>query len=429
MSDPAPAPAPTPAAAPASASASAVLRPAWVQVDLAAIRANAALLARLAAPAALCAVVKADAYGHGAPRVAEAALEGGAQLLAVALVDEGLALRRAGVRAPVLLLSEPTPDAMLEAVAHDLTPTIYRLEGVAAARRAAAVRTAAGPVPVELKLDSGMHRVGADPDAILDVAAAIDAAPELELAGLWTHLAVADEPADDFTAAQLRALERCRADLAAKGIVAPVVHAANSAGAIAHRAARLDRVRCGIALYGHAPSPALDGWVERDPAAGGPLTPALSWKAEVHLVRRLAAGERTSYGRTYGLEREGDVAVVPLGYHDGVPRRYATSGGEVLVRGRRRRIAGTVTMDQIIVDLGDGDGDGDGDGGEGGGSGVRPGDEVVLIGRQGGEEITVEEWAARLGTVSYEVLCGIGPRVPRRYVDGSRPEGSGAPGR
>jgi len=395
-------------------SGSASLRPAWVEVDLGAIRSNASLLARVAAPAELCAVVKADAYGHGAPRVAEAALEGGARVLAVALVDEGLAIRAAGVRAPVLLLSEPTPAAMAEAVAADLTLTVYRLEGVAAARSAAAGRER--PIPVEVKLDTGMHRVGADPGSLYEVAAAVADAPELELAGLWTHLAVADDPDDPFTGEQLRALETARVALAARGVVPPVVHAANSAGAIAHRASRLDRVRCGIALYGHAPSHALAGWIERDRAAGGALRPALSWKADVHLVRRLRAGERTSYGRTYALRADGAVAVVPLGYHDGVPRAYATAGGEVLIRGRRRPLAGTVTMDQIIVDLGDD-------------PAVVPGDEVVLIGRQGSEEITLEEWADRLGTISYEVLCGIGPRVPRRYVDADVPEGPGAAGR
>nr|MDA8290484.1 alanine racemase [Actinomycetota bacterium] len=379
----------------------------------------AEVLSRLAAPASLCAVVKADAYGHGAPRVAEAALAGGAELLAVALVDEGLALRRAGIAAPVLLLSEPTPDAMEVAVAHELLPTLYRLDGVESARRVARGRPS--PVRVEVKLDSGMHRVGASPEEVVGVVSAVEAAPELELAGLWTHLAVADDPDDPFTAEQLRVLERCLSELAERGIAVPVVHAANSAGAIAHREARLDRVRCGIALYGHSPSPALAGWVESDPAAGGRLAPALSWKAEVHLVRRLAAGERTSYGRTYELAHDGDVAVVPLGYHDGVPRRYATAGGEVLVRGKRRRIAGTVTMDQVIVDLGPGDGTPEGR--------VRPGDEVVLIGRQGDDEITVEEWAERLGTVSYEVLCGIGPRVPRRYVGTGAPEGRSSRGR
>ena len=385
-------------------------RPAYVEVNLDAVRANAALLTRLAGPARLCAVVKADGYGHGAAPIAAAALEGGATVLAVALVEEGIALRASGLEAEILLLSEPTFDAMAAAVEHRLTPTIYRLSGVEAVRAAAA--RLGRPVAVEVKLDSGMHRVGADEGTVVEVVEAIVAAPELVFAGLWTHFAVADVPDDPFTDLQLARLLRIRDELALRQIVPARLHAANSAGTIAHPASRLDLVRCGIALYGHLPSPALRGSVERA-LDGAALRPALSWRAAVHLVRPLAAGERTSYGRNYEVAHDGYVAVVPLGYHDGVPRRLATTGGEVLIGGRRRPIAGTVTMDQIIVDLGDDDG-------------VRPGDEVVLIGRQGDEEVPVEEWAQRLGTIGYEVICQIGPRVPRRYRDLAAGVGPGA---
>ncbi len=393
---------------------SSTLRPAWVEVDLDAISANARRLVRLVAPARLCAVVKADAYGHGASQVAGAALRGGASLVAVALVEEGVALRESGCTSEVLLLSEPAPPAMGEAVAHELTPTLYQPEGVVAACSAA---SAAGRVvDVQLKVDTGMHRVGADPDALLALARAVDDAPELVGAGLWTHLAVAEEPDDPFTAEQLRRFRCARQALAAAGIPTGVLHAANSAGAIAHRAARLDLVRCGIALYGHLPAPALGAVLERELGGGETLEPALAWKAQIHLVRRLEAGERVSYGRTYELERPSFVGVVPVGYHDGVPRALGRAGGEVLVKGRRRRIAGTVTMDQVVVDLGDDDS-------------VRPGDEAVLIGRQGAEQITVQEWADRLGTICHEVLCGIGPRVPRRYIGAGPggPAGDGPP--
>jgi alanine racemase len=262
-----------------------------------------------------------------------------------------------------------------------------------------------------------MHRVGAAPCEALAVAKAIAEAPELELQGLFTHLAVADEPDDPFTARQLRVFDEVRRELAGHGIRPPIVHAANSAGAIAHPAARLDLVRCGIACYGHLPSPALAGHLAAGHLAAGlgpsaALHPVLSLKARVHLVRELDAGERTSYGLAYELPVRSQVAVIPLGYHDGVPRALER-GGEVLVGGRRRRIAGSVTMDQVIVDCGP-------DGG------VRPGDEAILIGRQGGEEITAEEWAERLGTICYEVLCGIGPRVPRIAVRSSAATPAGA---
>ncbi len=369
-------------------------RPAWAEVDLDAVRHNATVLAGLARPAALCAVVKADGYGHGAVPVARAALEAGATWLAVAVVEEGLLLRHAGIDAAILLLSEPPPDAMAPALAYGLTPTLYTRAGVEAA--AAAAGRARNPVAVHVKVDTGMHRVGASPDAVAAVARAVEDTASLRLEAMWTHLAVADDPAqDDFTALQLRRFEEVRQRLAAAGIRPDLLHAANSAGAIAHPSSHYDLVRCGIALYGHPPGPALAGKVD--------LRPALSLKARVALVKELPAGERLSYGRCYEVRSHSRVATVPLGYADGVPRRLSSVGGEVLVGGSRRPVAGTVTMDQFLADCGPS-------------APVAAGDEVVLIGRQGGEEITAEEWADRLGTISYEVLCGIGARVPRSYL-------------
>ncbi|MDA8295159.1 MAG: alanine racemase [Actinomycetota bacterium] len=372
-----------------------VFRPAWVEVDLGAIRANVAALSALVAPAGVCAVVKADAYAHGATAVARAALEGGASWLAVALVEEGVALREAGIDAPILLLSEPTPEGIDEAVARDLTLSCYRAKAIARAARAAA--SLGVTAEVQLKVDTGMHRVGCAPAEAPALAAAIAAAPSLRFGALWTHFAVADEPDHPFTARQLARLEEVAAVLGAHGLRPPLLHAANSAGALLHPRSRLDLVRCGIATYGYHPTP------HHRPVA---LSPALSWKAKVQLVRELEAGEAVSYGLRYRLERRSRIAVVPLGYHDGVPRRLAAAGGEVLIGGRRRPIAGTVTMDQLMIDCGPA--------GEGK---VAVGDEAVLIGRQGAEAISADEWAQRLGTISYEVLCAIGPRVPRRVVD------------
>lgn len=349
------------------------------------------------APAAVCVVVKADGYGHGAVAVARAVLEAGATWLAVALVEEGEALRQAGVGGPVLLLSEPPAEAMGAVVAARLTPTLYSGAGVAAAARAVARSHA--PVGVHLKVDTGMHRVGADPEDVVGLARAVVAERGLRLDGLWTHLAVADEPAQDaFTAVQLKRFEEARDSLAAAGISPGLLHAANSAGALAHPSARYDLVRCGISVYGYAPGAALAGAVD--------LRPVLSLKSRVSLVRTLPAGERLSYGRRYVVGEPGAViATVPLGYADGVPRRLSAVGGEVLVGGRRRPLAGTVTMDQLMIDCGPGPA-----------AGVAVGDEVVLLGRQGDEVITADEWAGRLDTISYEVLCGIGSRVPRVVV-------------
>ena len=292
---------------------------------------------------------------------------------------------------------------MGEVVARELIPTVYTEEGLDALRRAAT--RAARRVEVEVKLDSGMHRVGADFDVAGRIVEEVVRAPELGYAGLWTHLAVADEPADPFTAAQLARFEALRSGLASRGLPSPArLHAANSAGTIAHASSHYDLVRCGISLYGYLPSAAVSN--EPIAAAGlGDLQPALSWKTQVSHVRSLAAGERTSYGRAYELAGRADIATVPVGYADGVPRALFEGGGELLIGGRRRRVAGTVTMDQLMVDCGPD-------------SGVRPGDEVVLIGSQGAETVSAQEWADRIGTISYEILCRIGPRLPRRHVRG-----------
>src|SRR5579875_2717618 len=380
------------------------LRPVWAEVDVAAVRHNTAVLRRAVAPSSLCAVVKADAYGHGAPAVARAALEAGATWLAVALVGEGVALRRAGIDGPPVLLPEPPPAAMATAVAARLVPTLYTRRGLAAA--ASAARQAGTELPVHVKVDTGMHRVGADPHDAVTLAAAVAAEPSLRLQGLWTHLAVAESPSPEdraFTAEQVRRFDRVVAEVRGMGVDVPLVHAANSAGALVHPATRYDLVRAGIALYGELPSPAVADALARSGA--GSVRPVLSWRARVSFVRDLPAGARPSYGRARPLDRPARVATVPVGYADGVPRRYFTAGGTVLVGGRRRPLAGTVTMDQILVDCGS--------------DPVAVGDEVVLIGRQGREQLTAGDWAGVLGTISYEVLCGIGPRVPRVVVDGA----------
>lgn len=384
-------------------------RPAWAEIDLAAIRHNASVLAAIAAPARLCAVVKADAYGHSAVPVAVAALEGGASELAVALVDEGAELREGGVAAPVLLLSEPAADAMADTFAFDLVPTLYTPDGVMAAREAAAEHgagTSRAPFPVEVKVDTGMHRVGAAPGDVVSVVAQVVGSRELSFAGLSTHFAVAGDVGDPFTTEQIEAFESVRAALRHAGLPEPArVHAANSAGTIAWPAARYDLVRCGISLYGYVPGSRIEPVLARELARTGmaPLRPSLSWKAKVTLARRYAAGERVSYGRALALSSEAVVATVPLGYADGVPRGYFTAGGAVLIGGRRCPLAGTVTMDQILVAC-------DPD------AGVEIGDEVVLIGSQGDTTITADEWADRLGTISYEVVTRIGRRVPRVFV-------------
>ncbi|MFZ4585679.1 MAG: alanine racemase [Acidimicrobiia bacterium] len=368
-------------------------RAVWVEVDLGAIRANVATLAARVAPAALVAVVKADGYGHGAVPAARAALEGGAQWLAVAVPEEGAELRNADIDARILVLSEPTGASAPSLIANNLTSVVYSYAGIEAVAKAAA-ELGCRHWPVHLKVDTGMHRVGCAPDAALDLAQAIAARNELFLEGLCTHFAVADEPGHEYTDQQLARFLQIQAVLARHDLRPALVHAANSAAVLHRPDAHFDLVRAGISIYGIAPSAALHG--------AAPLVPAISVKAKVSHVKELAAGERVSYGLRYAMPRDGWVAVVPVGYADGVRRDYGLTGGEVLIGGVRHRVAGVVTMDQTIVDVGD--------------APVAVGDEVVLIGRQGDECITVDEWATRLSTIPYEVVCGIGPRVPRRYL-------------
>ncbi len=364
---------------------------AWADVDLDAVASNVRALRQVAAPAAVCAVVKADGYGHGAVQVARAAVDAGAGWLGVAHVAEGEALRAAGLDVPILVLSEPDAGAMARVVAANLRVTLYTHSGIEAAAHAAAAGGAT--VHAHLKVDTGMRRVGADPVDAVARAKEIVASPGLELEGVWTHLAVADEPGHPFTAEQLRRYRDVLDELAAAGVEPPVRHAANSAGAIAHPDARFDLVRCGIAVYGIDPSPELAGRVA--------LRPAMTLRSAVSFVKRVGEGEGVSYGLRHRFDRDTAVATVPIGYADGVRRRLSTVGGEVLVGGRRRPIVGNVTMDQVMVDCGD--------------DPVAVGDEVVLIGRQGDDEITAAEWAERLDTIAYEVVCGIGARVERRW--------------
>lgn len=364
-----------------------VVRPSWVEVDLSAIADNVRSIAAAVAPAEVCAVVKADGYGHGDVPVAEAALEAGAHRLAVALVDEGVRLREAGIEAPILLLSEPIEPDAAAVVEWRLTPTVYR-----AAFLHRVVSAAPRGYPIHVKVDTGMHRVGAPPDVAFDLCrAAVDHGLRLE--GVWTHFAVSEEDRD-FTATQLGRLERFVGRLRADGFDPEIVHASNTAGALGHPDARIDMVRAGIGVYGLRPVPGF--------AAEIPLRPAMRVISRVSYVSRHPAGTRPSYGRIRPLPAESTVATVPIGYADGVARRLGRAGGGVLIRGKRYPFAGQVTMDQVVVDVGD--------------DPVDVGDEVVLLGRQGDAEISADEWAERLDTINYEIVCSFGPRLPRRYV-------------
>lgn len=360
-------------------------RPTWVEVDLEAVRHN---VRALTPPnAQLMAVVKADAYGHGDVPVARAALEAGASWLGVALVEEGIALRKAGIDAPILVLSEFPLGSESEALAADLTPSLYTRAALARLSEAAVGRG----IGVHVKVDTGMHRVGIwPPEATVDFLDEV-AAAGLEPEGLWTHFARSEE--DPLTTATqlalfLEVVEAARA----RGHSPRLLHAANSAATILNPEAHLDLVRPGIAIYGVEPAAGIGSSLG--------LRPTLRWRTAVSMFKRLRAGERVSYGHAYRLETDSWVGIVPVGYADGYPRALS-SRADVLLRGRRCRVAGNVTMDQVIIDCGE----------------LKPemGEEVVLLGRQGAQEITATELAHHAETIAYEILTGIGGRVPREF--------------
>jgi alanine racemase len=370
-------------------------RASHVEIDRRALVHNVGILREHAGGARVLAVVKADGYGHGAITAAEAALEAGVDGLCVALVQEGVELRRAGIEAPVLVLSEQPLEQLGELVAHGLVATAYSARYIDALADEARGHDVSGH-EVHLKIDTGMNRVGCRPADAAELAGRILArSPHLMLGGVFTHLATADSPDATETERQLDRFDDALVELRRAGIDPGLVHAANSAATIAHPRARFDVVRVGIAMYGIAPDPVMSEMC-RD------LQPALSLRSRVSFVKRVNAGEGVSYGLRHRFERPTNVATVPIGYADGVPRRAGLMGGEMLIGGVRRPIVGVVTMDQLMVDCGDDD--------------VRIDDEVVLIGRQGDAEITANDWASLTGTIGYEIVCGLSRRLPRRVI-------------
>lgn len=368
------------------------MRPTRAHIDLGAIAHNVASITARIAPAEFCAVVKADGYGHGAIAVSQAAIDAGATWLAVALVEEGAVLRKAGIDVPIMLLGQPRGTDLTAAVGWDLRVAAYTPSVVDQLVEAAATT---GKRPrVHLKVNTGMNRLGIRPDGVLALARALADAPEIDFEGVWTHFALADDPASDVTDRQLAAFEAVLVSLESHGLMPPIVHTANSAAAVAHPTSHRDLVRVGISLYGIAASPMLDGSV--------PLRPALRLATEVSHRMDLPAGEAISYGQRFRLERDSVVVTIPIGYADGVPRSLSAAGGEVLIGGQRYPMVGTVTMDQLMVDCGPG-------------SAVQPGDDVVLLGTQGDECIGPWDWAQLVGTIPNEIICGIGPRVGRQY--------------
>jgi alanine racemase len=365
-------------------------------VDLDAIAANVAALREHVAPSAVMAVVKAGGYGHGAVPAARAALEGGARWLGVVHVAEALELRAAGIDAPLLCMMAIGSEAHSAAIEARVDLSAGSADMV---RRIAAAAAVAGrPARLHLKADTGLSRGGAtaaDWPSVLDAALTAQAAGRVNVVGLWSHFASADEPGNESVSVQLKAFGEAVAVAEEAGVTPEVRHIANTAGALLVPEARYDLVRIGGAIYGLSTLPGgAPPWLRS-------LRPVMTLRARLAMVKRVPAGSGVSYGHRYVTARETTLGLLPLGYADGVPRSAA---GQPLLfaRGRRWPIAGTVCMDQLVIDFGD--------------EPVAVGDEVVLFGPGDGGEATAQEWGERLGTISYEIVTGIGGRVPRSYA-------------
>ena len=378
----------------------AALRPTTAHIDLGALRHNLGQVRRLAGAREVIAIVKADAYGHGAVPVARALAAEGVTRFGVALVEEGRALREAGIRGEVLVLGGLVEDQAAEIVELGLTATIFHAGHAEALNEAA--RRAGRAVPVHVKIDTGMGRLGFSPDAAPDAVAALARCAFLRLEGLMTHFADADLADPAYAREQVARFDAVAETVRRAGVRIPIRHAANSAAVMAASSWRsamggplYDAVRPGLMLYGARPGPAV--------GAGVDLRPVLSLTTRILLLKRVPPGTPISYGRTFVTRRESVIAVLPIGYADGYPRALSNAG-RVLVRGRAAPVVGRVCMDLTMVDATDV-------------PDAAEGDEAVVIGAQGAAAITVEEVAAGAGTIAYEILCGIGPRVPRRYLD------------
>ncbi len=368
----------------------------WAEIDLDAIARNVRAIKDFVGPKTqIIASVKANAYGHGLRPVARTALEAGATILAVHRIQAAIALREAGITAPILLLGYIPPSGLELVLDHRITPTLVDWDTAAAISRHADARAAGGGhgVPVHIKIDTGMSRYGLEPDRAIDFVRDVARLPHLIIEGVFSHFSSADEPNLEFAREQWTRFQAILAAIEDAGITVPLPHICNSAGLVSMPEAHLAAVRPGLLIYGMAPSP--------ESVPSFPLLRALTLKSTVIKVRDVPAGASISYGRTFTADHPIRIALVSLGYGDGYPRLLSNRGA-VLIRGQRAPIRGRICMDQLVVEISDI-------------PGVNVGDEVVAIGQQGDEEITAEEVAAWAQTINYEITTGLMPQVVRVY--------------
>lgn len=375
------------------------LNRAWAEINLDNIAHNIREIVKLVGEKTeIMAVVKADAYGHGAVEISRVLLENGASSLAVSILDEAIQLRKNGITAPVLVLNHTNPVRVEELLEYNITQTVFSHE-LAEALSEAAVKHEA-KARVHVKIDTGMTRVGFQPcyKAVKDIVA-ISKLPGIILEGIYSHLATADETERGYTNLQYRRFESVINELNKLGINIPLEHISNSAAIMQYPNMRFDMVRPGIILYGLYPSHEVDRSIIS-------LKPAMALKTEVILVKEVDAGVSISYGRIYETRRKSIIATIPIGYADGFSRLLSNCG-RVLIHGEYAPVVGRICMDQCMVDVTDI-------------PEVKTGDEAVIIGCQGNNEITADEVAGLTGTINYEVVCDVGKRIPRVYLKNGR---------
>ena len=361
----------------------------WLEIDLRVLENNFKILSETTS-CKVMPIVKANAYGHGLEKVTQRLEKGGAEWFGVARIEEGLLLREAGVKARILVLGYTAPVRVPHAIRNDLTLTVY--DHHVAEQYATQAKNVKGILRLHAKIDTGMGRLGVPPLEAMLFLKLINESPHMELEGVFTHFARADEPNEDDTDKQLQKFQAMLKEMELVGIKPSFIHASNSAGSLAYPSARFDLVRAGIVLYGLPPSNEI-----KLPEA---IKPALTWKTRLISLKTLPAGHGVSYGFKYYTKKEERIGVIAVGYADGLRRQ---PGNKVLVRGKRATVVGNVCMDQCMLQM-----DNIPD--------AEIGDEVVLIGRQNEDEITATEIANDWGTINYEVICGLASRMPRVYL-------------
>lgn len=371
------------------------LRPVWAEINLDNYTHNIKEIQKRYPKVKIMAVVKADGYGHGALQVAQAGILGGAERLAIAIVAEGIELRKAGFTVPIQVLGGTLENQLEQVVDYDLIQTVFDFEIPKALSKIAQKK--GKQVKVHLKVDTGMGRLGVLPEQAAELAAKIITLPHVDLEGVMTHLATADEEDKSYTEVQIKRYRQVLNDLFERGVNIPIKHVANSAAIIDLPDLRFDLVRPGVMAYGLWPSqevkPDLD------------LKSVMSWKARIVHLKELPRGSSISYGRTFVTEKRSKIATLPLGYADGYSRSLSNKG-QVLIKGQRAKLVGRVCMDQIMIDVSHI-------------SDISIGEEVVLLGSQGNERISAEEIASWIGTINYEIVCLVNRRVPRYYISNS----------